>query len=72
MLDPRDIIIGGELSNYKTLIETDLKEKVFQENSFYNNEECKISFSSLQENASILGAALLPMEKLFYLNEKII
>lgn len=72
MLDPRDIIIGGELSNYKTLIETELKKKVFQENSFYNQEECKISFSSLRENASILGAVLLPMEKLFYLTEKII
>ncbi|KZL90965.1 ROK family transcriptional regulator [Clostridium magnum] len=72
MLDPRDVIIGGELSNYKTLIEADLKKKVFQENSFYNQEECKISFSDLEENASILGAALLPMEKLFYLNEKII
>ena len=72
MLDPRDVIIGGELSSYKTLIETDLKKKVFEENSFYNQEECKISFSNLKENAAILGAALLPMEKLFYLNEKII
>lgn len=72
MLDPRDIIIGGELSNYKNLIETDLKKKVFEENSFYNEEECKISFSNLEENAAILGAALLPMEKLFYLTEKII
>lgn len=72
MLDPRDIIIGGELSNYKSLIETDLKKKVFEENSFYSEEECKISFSNLEENAAILGAALLPMEKLFYLTEKII
>lgn len=72
MLDPRDVIIGGELSNYKDLIEAELKKKVFQENSFYNQEECKISFSNLRERASILGAALLPMEKLFYLTEKII
>jgi predicted NBD/HSP70 family sugar kinase len=72
MLDPRDIIIGGELSNYKNLIETDLKKKVFEENSFYSEEECKISFSNLEENAAILGAALLPMEKLFYLTENII
>jgi hypothetical protein len=60
------------LSGYKTLIEADLKKKVFKENSFYNQEECKISFSNLQGNASILGAVLLPMEKLFYLTEKII
>ena len=73
MLDPRNIIIGGELpSNYKTLIETYLKKKVFQENSFYDQEECKISFSDLQGNASVLGAVLLPMGKLFYLTENVI
>lgn len=72
MLDPRNIIIGGELSQYKNLIEMNLKNKVFEENSFYNQEECKISFSRLQENASILGAALLTTEKLFFLTEKII
>lgn len=72
MLDPRTIIIGGELSNYKALIESELKRKVFEDNNFYNEEECKISFSNLQGNASILGAALLPTKKLFYLTEKII
>lgn len=72
ILDPREIIIGGEISYYKCLIESDLKSKVFEENSFYNEKECKISFSSLQENASILGAVLLPMEKLFFLTNKVI
>lgn len=71
-LDPRDIIIGGEISYYKDQIEADLKRKVFQENSFYDEEECRISFSSLEGNASILGAALLPMQKLFFLTEKIV
>ncbi|MBV7272025.1 ROK family transcriptional regulator [Clostridiaceae bacterium UIB06] len=72
MLDPRNIIIGGEISYYKTLIEKDLKSKVFEENNFYDEEECKISFSELQGNASILGATLLPMEKLFFFSEKVI
>lgn len=72
MLDPRNIIIGGEISHYKTLIEKDLKDKVFEKNSFYNEEECKISFSELQGDASILGATLLPMEKLFFFSEKVI
>lgn len=72
ILDPRNIIIGGEISYYKTLIEKDLKNKIFEKNSFYNEEECKISFSGLQGNASILGATLLPMEKLFFFAEKVI
>lgn len=72
ILDPREIIIGGEISYYSTLIEADLKSKVFEENSFYDKKECKIAFSSLKENASILGAALLPMEQIFFLTNKVI
>jgi predicted NBD/HSP70 family sugar kinase len=71
-LDPHDIIIGGEISYYKSLIEIDLRNKIFQKNSFYNEKECVISFSNLRENASIFGAALLPMEKLFFLTEEAI
>lgn len=66
MLDPENIILGGEICNYKSLIEEDLKNKIFEENSFYNEKDCKIIFSDLNENASIFGAVLLSMKKLFY------
>lgn len=66
MLDPENIILGGEICNYKTLIEEDLKNKIFEENSFYNEKDCKILFSDLNENASIFGAVLLSMKNLFY------
>lgn len=66
ILDPENIILGGEICNYKSLIETDLKNKIFEGNSFYNEKDCKILFSDLNENASIFGATLLPMKKLFY------
>lgn len=66
MLDPENIILGGEICNYKNLIETELKNKIFEENSFYSEKDCRILFSDLNENASIFGAALLPMKKLFY------
>ncbi len=65
-LDPRYIIIGGEISDYKSLIEEDLKNKIFEVNNFYDRSECKISFSNLEGNSSILGSALLPMKKLFF------
>lgn len=66
MLDPENIILGGEICNFKTLIEDNLKDKTFKENSFYAEKDCKINFSDLNENASIFGAALLPMKKIFY------
>lgn len=66
MLDPENIILGGEICNFKTLIEDNLKDKTFKENSFYGEKDCKINFSDLNENASIFGAALLPMKKIFY------
>lgn len=66
MLDPENIILGGEICNYKSLIETDLKNKIFKESIFLDEKDCKILFSDLNENASIFGAALLPMKKLFY------
>lgn len=66
MLDPENIILGGEICNYKYVIETDLKNKIFEENNFYNERDCKIIFSGLNENASIFGAALLAMKNLFY------
>ena len=65
-LDPGCIIIDGEISDYKSLIEIELKEKIFQQNDFYDKKECNVSFSNLEGNASIFGAALLPMRKLFF------
>ena len=66
ILDPENIILGGEICNYKNIIETDLKNKIFKESIFLDEKDCKIFFSDLNENASIFGAALLPMKKLFY------
>ena len=72
ILDPGCIIIDGEISDYKSIIETVLKEKIFKQNDFYDKKECNVSFSNLQGNASILGAAFLPMRKFFFLNERVI
>ncbi|WP_411682282.1 ROK family transcriptional regulator [Clostridium thailandense] len=72
MLDPRNIIIGGEISNYKNLIDLELKKKIFKENSLYNDDDRKVLFSNLDGNAAIFGAALMPMEKLFFISDKVI
>lgn len=72
MLDPHYVVLGGEISDFSEYYLEDLKEKVFVENSFYDSSSLKIFTSKLKGDSSILGAALLPMKKLFILDEKIL
>ncbi|MCB2355879.1 ROK family transcriptional regulator [Clostridium estertheticum] len=70
--DPEEIIIGGKIAYYEEYFKELLMEKVFEKNSFYTKEECRLSFSKLKENASILGAALMTMQEIFFTSKKII
>ncbi|MCB2359884.1 ROK family transcriptional regulator [Clostridium estertheticum] len=70
--DPEEIIIGGKIAYYEEYFKELLMEKVFEKNSFYTKEECQVSFSKLKENASILGAALMTMQEIFFTSKKII
>lgn len=70
--DPEEIIIGGKIAYYEEYFKEFLTKKVFEENSFYTKEECTLSFSKLKENASILGAALMTMQEIFFISKKII
>ena len=72
VLDPHYVVLGGEISDFSEYYLENLKEKVFVENSFYDNTSLKIFTSNLKKDSSILGAALLPMQKLFSITEKII
>ena len=72
VLDPHYVVLGGEISDFSEYYLENLKEKVFVENSFYDNTSLKIFTSKLNKDSSILGVALLPMQKLFSINEKII
>jgi len=71
-LYPGCIVIGGKISRYEDLLIAPLKDRVFKENSFYDRDDVAIMASTLKENASIIGAALLPLQKLLFLNEKVI
>lgn len=70
--DPHYIIIGGEISEFGDLVIEPLKERVFNRNTFYEKQDVEILLSLLKENSSLLGAALLPFQKLLYGNNKII
>ena len=70
--DPHYIIIGGEISEFNSMLIEPLQERIFENNSFYDKGDLQILLSHLREDASLIGAALLPFQKLFYGNNKII
>lgn len=72
ILDPHYIILGGSISKYADLFLNELNEKVFIPNSFYSENDTRIISSTLKENAPILGASLLPLQHIFFTNNKII
>ena len=63
--DPHYVIIGGEFSLFEDCFIKPLQEKVFVENDFYSPNDVKIMCSNLKERASVLGASLLPLERMF-------
>jgi predicted NBD/HSP70 family sugar kinase len=69
--DPHYVIIGGILSRFEAFFLEPLQEKVFVENSFYDRTDVQIICSTLKEDASILGASLLPLERVFSLHENL-
>lgn len=71
-LDPHYIIIGGQISNYGEYFLEELKNIIYDKNNFYSRGDTKIFSSKLKENASILGASLLPLQSLFFIYDKII
>ena len=67
--DPHYVIIGGILSLFEEFFLEPLQEKVFVENSFYTRSDVQIMCSTLKKDASILGASLLPLERIFSSHE---
>ena len=64
--DPHYIYVGGVLSPFKEQILEPLQQRVFVENMFYTQQDVAIRWTTLQANASILGAALLSCERMFH------
>jgi len=70
--DPHYLVIGGEISMFGDRLLEPLRQRVFARNCFYKVGDLEILLSTLEERAAILGAALLPFQKLFYGNNKVI
>ncbi len=62
-LDPSVIVIGGEIVRYEDLIIEPIKKNIFSKESFEGVDDVKIMCSRFISEAPLLGAALLPIQK---------
>jgi predicted NBD/HSP70 family sugar kinase len=63
--DPHYVVIGGNIAKYPQYLLPPLMKGVFGSSSFYVRNDTYILVSELEKDASILGAALLPMDTLY-------
>lgn len=61
-LDPQAIFIGGEIDSFGDLLIEPLKERVFTPRAFEDSGDVLIAASRLGTRATLLGAALLPIQ----------
>lgn len=71
-LAPEYVIVGGKISCYEDRLLNPLTEKVLLRSSFIDKADTHIIFSKLKEDASILGASLLPINSLFNYRKNVI
>ena len=64
-LNPDYIIIGGELSEYYSEINSILETKLKRINGLFEIDGVKIVFSQLKRKSALIGATLLPLENIF-------
>lgn len=62
ILDPNSIVIGGEINNLIDRNLNYLKETIYKDNLFTNENDCKLEITKFKESY-LLGAARLPIEE---------
>ena len=62
ILDPNSIVIGGEINNLIDRNLNYLKETIYKDNLFTNENDCKVEITKFKESY-LLGAARLPKEE---------
>jgi predicted NBD/HSP70 family sugar kinase len=71
-INPDYVIIGGDLSKYADEIIKIGIEKLGITKKFFGYEDIKIFSSGLKDNGAVIGAALLPLEKIFNYQKNVI
>ena len=72
ILDPDYIIIGGEMSLYAHLFQDKLSAVLQESLRLIHPLRHILRISGLKQEASLLGAAMLPLESVFNLNNRIL
>ncbi len=67
--DPHYLILGGALSRFEEAFLPLLRDKIFSGHAILRQEDVQIVCASLKEDAAILGASLLPLEKIYTAHE---
>ncbi len=62
-LDPAAIIIGGNIAKYEDLLIDPIKNNIFSQDGFEGVDDVKIICSKFVSDTPLLGAALLPIQK---------
>lgn len=62
LLDPNSVVLGGDINNLLKYQIDILKEIVYKDNLFTNEEICKIDVTKFKESY-LLGAAMVPLEE---------
>lgn len=70
-LNPDYLVIGGDIGPYAVEI-VELAKKMQLPNQFYGYETTQILPSSLADDGSLLGAALMPLEDIFNFRKNVI
>lgn len=63
IFDPHYIILGGEMAGYADRYIDALRKKVYAQTDFFSEKDVSILISELKEDASVMGAALIPIGK---------
>ncbi len=62
ILDPRSIVLGGDINNLLEKNIDSIRDIVYKDNLFINKDKCKIEVTDFKESY-LLGAAMLPIEE---------
>ena len=65
LLDLTDVVVGGDMVNYRDTIETVFAEEIQRNWSYPNAVDCRVGFSGMGEYAVAYGAAAMFVEHLF-------
>ena len=65
IMDPDVVIIGGHVARFKEIVDDYIIQKVYEDCKLYSQKDTQIIFSFLYEDASIIGAALIPLNKYY-------